>query len=182
MTDRPLPEYRVKARNASANRENRIHGHAVAGAGIASVCFLRPVLEGERLEGEGLEGEGVVVTRAVTVRDARRGRSGSTSSSLASHSAPGRPAGTAAVATAQVGVDGYRGAGGLVHPAFFPEQANLALSRNARLGLWIRLSNAVYERGQGSVERDLAIVAEPAARPVAHVLHTSIHRLPAPAR
>ena len=172
MADKPLPECRVKARNASANRENRIHGHAVAGAGIASVCFLRPVLEGE----------GVVVTRAVTVRDARRGRSGSTSSSLASHSAPGRPAGTAAVATAQVGVDGYRGAGGLVHPAFFPEQANLALSRNARLGPWIRLSNAVYERGQGSVERDLAIVAEPAARPVAHVLHTSIHRLPAPAR
>ena len=177
MADKPLPECRVKARNASANRENRIHGHAVAGAGIASVCFLRPVLEGE-----GLEGEGVVVTRAVTVRDARRGRSGSTSSSLASHSAPGRPAGTAAVATAQVGVDGYRGAGGLVHPAFFPEQANLALSRNARLGLWIGVSNAVYERGQGSVERDLAIVAEPAARPVAHVLHTSIHRLPAPAR
>lgn len=177
MADKPLPECRVKARNASANRENRIHGHAVAGAGIASVCFLRPALEEE-----GLEGEGVVVTRTVTVRDARRGRSGSTSSSLASHSAPGRPAGTAAVATAQVGVDGYRGAGGLVHPAFFPGQANLALSRNARLGLWIRLSNAVYERGQGSVERDLAIVAEPAARPVAHVLHTAIHRLPAPAR
>ncbi len=75
MADKPLPECRVEARKASANRENRIHGHAVAGAGIASVCFLRPV-----------------------------------------------------------------------------------------------------------IERDLAIVAEPAARPVAHVLHTAIHRLPAPAR
>ena len=62
------------------------------------------------------------------------------------------------------------------------DQTNLALSRNARLGLWIHVSNAVYEKGQGSVERDLAIVAEPAARPVAHVLHTAIHRLPAPAR
>ncbi len=82
MADKPLPECRVKARNASANRENRIHGRAVAGAGIAGVCFLRPLLEGE-----GLEEEGVV-----------------------------------------------------------------------------------------------AIVAEPATRPVAHVLHTAIHRLPALAR
>src|SRR3989304_4674160 len=77
MTDRPLPEYRVKARNASANRENRIHGHAAAGAGIASVCFLRPVLEGEGLGGGGGGG-----ARAVAVRPRPAARGG-----------PGRPPG-----------------------------------------------------------------------------------------
>lgn len=30
MADEPLPEFRVEARNTSANRENRIHDDAVA--------------------------------------------------------------------------------------------------------------------------------------------------------
>lgn len=97
----------------------------------------------------------------------------------------------------------YGGPGGYVHPAFFLDQANRALDRNVRLGPWIHVSSRVrhlgaarvgerlqtrgrvrslWERkGRQYVELDLAIVAGTAARPVAHVLHTAIYRLPAPA-
>ncbi|HEV8643802.1 MAG TPA: MaoC family dehydratase [Methylomirabilota bacterium] len=96
----------------------------------------------------------------------------------------------------------YRGPEGWAHPAFFLDQANRALDRNVRLGLWIHVSSRIrhlggarvgerletrgrvrslYEKkGREYVELDLLIVAGPAARPVAHVLHTAIYRLPPP--
>lgn len=95
----------------------------------------------------------------------------------------------------------YRGLEGFVHPAFFLDQANRALDRNVRLAPWIHVSStirhlggaragealetrgrvrALFERkGREYVELDLLIVA--AGRPVAHVLHTAIYRLPSPA-
>ena len=96
----------------------------------------------------------------------------------------------------------YRGADGWVHPAFYLDQANRALDRNVRMGPWIHVSSVVrhlggarvgetlatrgrvrslFERkGREMVELDLAILAGPRARPVAHVLHTAIYRLPEP--
>jgi hypothetical protein len=97
----------------------------------------------------------------------------------------------------------YRGPRGFVHPAFYLDQANRALDRNVRLGPWIHVASTIrhlgatrvgealatrgrirslYEKkGREYVELDLAIVAGAAARPVAHVLHTAIYRLPPPA-
>jgi hypothetical protein len=97
----------------------------------------------------------------------------------------------------------YRGREGWVHPAFFLDQANRALSRNVRLGPWIHVQSRVrhlggarvgellatrgrvrslYERkGREYVELDLLVLAGPAARPAAHILHTAIYRLPEPA-
>ncbi|MBI4638546.1 MAG: MaoC family dehydratase [Candidatus Rokubacteria bacterium] len=94
----------------------------------------------------------------------------------------------------------YRGARGLIHPAFFLDQANRALDRNVRLGPWIHAESRVRhlgaarvgetlatrgrvrslweKKGRELVELDLVIVA--GARPAAHVLHTAIYRLPAP--
>lgn len=96
----------------------------------------------------------------------------------------------------------YRGPEGFVHPAFFLDQANRALDRNVRLGPWIHVSStiqhlggarvgqtletrgrvrALFERkGREYVKLDLLIMAG-GGRPVAHVLHTAIYRLPAPA-
>ncbi len=96
----------------------------------------------------------------------------------------------------------YRGADGWVHPAFLLSQSNRALDRNVRLGPWIHVASRVrhlggarvgetlatrgrvrslYERkGREYVELDLLIVSASAARPVAHVLHTAIYRLPSP--
>jgi acyl dehydratase len=93
----------------------------------------------------------------------------------------------------------YRGSGGLVHPAFYLDQANRALDRNVRLGPWIHVSSAVrhlgtarvgetlqtrarvrslFERkGREFVELDLAVLARGSGRPLAHVLHTAIYRL-----
>ncbi len=98
----------------------------------------------------------------------------------------------------------YRGAGGWTHPAFFLHQANRALSQNVRLGPWIHVGSTVRhlggarvgetlaargrvrslfeKKGREFVELDLAIVTCDRARPVAHVLHTAIYRLPAPVR
>src|SRR5262245_2635276 len=97
----------------------------------------------------------------------------------------------------------YRGAEGVTHPAFILTQANRALSRNVRLGPWVHAANTIrhlglarvgetlatrgrvrslYERkGREYVELDLVIVAG-ASRPVAHVHHTAIYRLPSPDR
>lgn len=97
----------------------------------------------------------------------------------------------------------YRGADGRVHPAFYLDQANRALDRNVTLGPWIHVSSVVRhlgparvgdtlatrgrvrslfeKKGRQFVELDLALVAGESARPVAHVLHTAIYRLPLPA-
>lgn len=94
----------------------------------------------------------------------------------------------------------YRGPDGWVHPAFFLTQANRALDRNVRISPWIhvasrvrhlggarigehlatrgRLRSLFEKKGRELVELDLLIVAGQAARPVAHVLHTAIWKLP----
>jgi acyl dehydratase len=96
----------------------------------------------------------------------------------------------------------YRGPDGRLHPAFYLDQSNRALSGNVRLGPWIHAASAVrhlgsarvgdtlrtlgrirslYEKkGREFVELDLVIVAGERRRPVAHVLHTAIYRLPEP--
>jgi acyl dehydratase len=98
----------------------------------------------------------------------------------------------------------YRGAHAWVHPAFLLHQANRALSRNVRMGPWIHVGSTVRhlggarvgetlaargrvrslfeKKGREFVELDLAIGAGDRPRPVAHVLHTAIYRLPAPER
>jgi acyl dehydratase len=95
----------------------------------------------------------------------------------------------------------YRGPDGWVHPAFYLRQANRALSGNVRLGPWIHVGSRVRhlggaragealatrgrvrslfeKKGREFVELDLLVVAGPRARPVAHVLHTAIYKLPA---
>jgi acyl dehydratase len=95
----------------------------------------------------------------------------------------------------------YRGAEGWAHPAFFLQQANQALSRNVRLGPWIHVSSVVRhlggarvgatlatrgrirslfeKKGREMVELDLlVVVAGERVRPVAHIRHTAIYRLP----
>jgi acyl dehydratase len=95
----------------------------------------------------------------------------------------------------------YRGADGAVHPGFYLEQANRALDRNVRMGPWIHVGSVVRhlalahvgdhlatrgkvrslfeKKGREFAELDLVIVAGSSARPVAHILHTAIFRLPA---
>jgi hypothetical protein len=94
----------------------------------------------------------------------------------------------------------YRGLDGRVHPAFYLDQANRALSGNVRLGPWIHASSIVRHLGRASVndtlrtrgrirslyekkgrefvELDLVIVGGEKPRPIAHILHTAIYRLP----
>jgi len=94
----------------------------------------------------------------------------------------------------------YRGPGAYVHPAFYLDQANKALSQNVRLGPWIHVGSVIQhlsacrmgetlatrgrvrtlfeKKGREFVELDLLISADD--RPVAHVLHTAIYRLPHP--
>ena len=96
----------------------------------------------------------------------------------------------------------YRGADGWVHPGFLVEQANRAVDRNVKMGPWIHAGSAVRhlggarvgerlatrgkvrslfeKKGREFVELDLVIVAGDTARPVAHILHTAIYRLPPP--
>ena len=96
----------------------------------------------------------------------------------------------------------YRGPRGRVHPGFFLDQANRALDRNVRMGPWVHVSSAVRhlggarvgetlatrgrvrslfeKKGREFVEVDLVIVAGERARPVAHVLHPAIYKLPPP--
>ena len=95
----------------------------------------------------------------------------------------------------------YR-AGGMVHPGLLLQQANRALSGNVRLGPWIHTASKVRHlggarigetiatrgrvrglderKGREIVELDLLMVAD-GFRPVAHVLHSAIYRLPPPA-
>ena len=97
----------------------------------------------------------------------------------------------------------YRGARGWAHPGFFLDQANKALSQNVRMSPWIHVGSVVRhlggakvgeilstrgkvrslfeKKGKEFVEADLVLVAGE-RRPIAHVLHTAIFRLPAPAR
>jgi acyl dehydratase len=94
----------------------------------------------------------------------------------------------------------YRGPHAWVHPAFFLDQANRALRQNVRLGPWIhagsvvrhlggarvgetlatrgRVRSVFEKKGREFVELDLVIVAGDRPRPVAHILHTAIYRLP----
>jgi hypothetical protein len=94
----------------------------------------------------------------------------------------------------------YRGRHGWVHPAFYLDQANKALRQNVRLGPWIHVGSVVRhlggarvgetlatrgrvrsvfeKKGREFVELDLVVVAGDRPRPVAHVLHTAIFRLP----
>jgi acyl dehydratase len=94
----------------------------------------------------------------------------------------------------------YRGRAAWVHPAFFLDQANKALRQNIRLGPWIHVGSivrhlggarvgdtlatrgrvrSVFEKkGRQFVELDLVLVTGPRPRPVAHVLHTAIYKLP----
>ena len=98
----------------------------------------------------------------------------------------------------------YRAADAWVHPAFYLEQANRAIDRNVRVGPWIHVESRIrhlggarmgetlqtrgrvrslYERkGREYVELDLLVVALGGTRPrpVAHVIHTAIYRLPSP--
>jgi acyl dehydratase len=96
----------------------------------------------------------------------------------------------------------YRGPGAWVHPGFLLEQGNRAIDRNVKMGPWIHVGSAVRhlggarigdrlatrgrvrslfeKKGREFVELDLVIVAGEAARPVAHILHTAIYRLPPP--
>jgi hypothetical protein len=95
----------------------------------------------------------------------------------------------------------YRGAQAWVHPGALVELANRAVTGNAAVGPWIHTGSVVRhlggarvgeqlavrgkvrslfeKKGREFVELDLVIVA--GARPVAHILHTAIYRLPVPA-
>src|SRR5687768_9600792 len=101
----------------------------------------------------------------------------------------------------------YRGADGWLHPGFYLNQANRAIDRNVKMGPWIHVGSIVRhlgparmgdtlstlgrvrslfdKKGREFVEVDLVIVAtrspSTAPRPVAHILHTAIYRLPPPA-
>jgi acyl dehydratase len=94
----------------------------------------------------------------------------------------------------------YRGRNGWVHPAFFLDQANRAVRQNVRMGPWIHVGSVVRhlggarvgdtlatrgrvrsvfeKKGREFVEVDLVIVAGERPRPVAHILHTAIYRMP----
>jgi acyl dehydratase len=95
----------------------------------------------------------------------------------------------------------YRGATGWVHPAFYTHMGNRCLRTNVVIGPWIHVGSVVRhlggarvgaalsarakvrslweKKGRDFVELDIAILAN--GKPVAHVLHTAIYRLPAPA-
>jgi len=96
----------------------------------------------------------------------------------------------------------YRPSGsGAVHPAFYTHLGNRCLRANVLIGPWIHLGSVVRhlgaprigdalaararvrslwdKKGRDFVELDIAILAN--GKPVAHVLHSAIYRLPAPA-
>jgi len=98
----------------------------------------------------------------------------------------------------------YRGRDAWVHPAYFLDQANRALRQNVRVGPWIHVGSVIRhlggarvgetlatrgrvrsifeKKGREFVELDLVVLAGTGERPrpVAHILHTAIYRLPAP--
>ena len=96
----------------------------------------------------------------------------------------------------------YRGATGRVHPAFYLQQANRALSQNLKLGPWIHVGSVVRHLGPARIDDTLqalgrvrslydkkdreyveldVVITAGERRPVAHILHTAIYRLPPPA-
>jgi acyl dehydratase len=95
----------------------------------------------------------------------------------------------------------YRPAGGgWVHPAFYTWLGNRSLRTNVIIGPWIHIGSVVRhlaparigdtlaararvrslwdKKGRDFVELDIAILAN--GKPVAHVLHSAIYRLPEP--
>ena len=98
----------------------------------------------------------------------------------------------------------YRGRDAWVHPAYFLDQANRALRQNVQVGPWIHVGSVIRhlggarvgetlatrgrvrsifeKKGREFVELDLVVLAGTGERPrpVAHILHTAIYRLPAP--
>lgn len=113
---RALPECRVKARNTSANSENRIHDETVA-----------------------------------------------------------RQSGFQGALVSGVTVYAY-----LAHPSAVRHFGGARVGET--LATRWRVRSLYEKKGRAYVELDLPIVAEPAACPVTHVLHTAICRLSAPAR
>ena len=94
----------------------------------------------------------------------------------------------------------YRGPNAWVHPAFFTQLGNRCLRANVVIGPWIHVGSSVRhvggarvgdtlaarsrvrslwdKKGRDFVELDMVVLAN--GRPVAHVLHSAIYRLPAP--
>jgi hypothetical protein len=94
----------------------------------------------------------------------------------------------------------YRAADGWVHPAFYTHLGNRCLRSNVVIGPWIHIGSVVRhlgparigatltararvrslweKKGRDFVELDIAILAN--GKPIAHVLHSAIYRLPAP--
>jgi acyl dehydratase len=107
---------------------------------------------------------------------------------------------TAADYVGSVGDPGavYQGSSGCVHPAFYLQLANRALSQNVRLGAWIHVGSEVRhlaparvgarldargrvarlfeKKGHEFAELDLLLVAD-GERPIAHVRHTAIYQV-----
>ncbi|MBM4439878.1 MAG: MaoC family dehydratase [Candidatus Rokubacteria bacterium] len=95
----------------------------------------------------------------------------------------------------------YRGAGAWVHPAFHTHLGNRVLRTNVIIGPWIHLGSVVRhlgparvgatlsarakvrsmweKKGRDFIEVDMIVLAD--GKAVAHVLHSAIYRLPAPA-
>jgi acyl dehydratase len=98
-------------------------------------------------------------------------------------------------------LDLYRGPAGAGHPGLLLQQANRLLSENVSLGPWIhaesdlahlglaragnrlttrgRVDRLSTHKGREYAELDALVVAD-GARPVLHVRHTAIYRLPGP--
>jgi hypothetical protein len=99
----------------------------------------------------------------------------------------------------------YAGAGGpaVAHPGLLLQQANRLLAANVHLGPWVhvssdlahlgvaregerlttrgRVARTTERKGRHYVDLDALVVAEP-DRPVLHVRHSAIYRLPEPPR
>ena len=95
----------------------------------------------------------------------------------------------------------YREAMGWIHPAFHTYLGNRLLRTNVMIGPWIHLGSVVRhlgparvgdslaargkvrslweKKGRDFVEIDMIVIAN--GKPVAHVLHSAIYRLPVPA-
>jgi acyl dehydratase len=189
------------------------YGAAWLERGTASVRFLKPIHDGEEVRVVGAvtlpAGAPVSVNLALYPAAPLPGeRPLATREHWASLDALGTPVNPYDEARAAEYLERvsdtlalYRGARGWAHPGFFLDQANKALSQNARMSPWIHVGSVVRhlggarvgetlatrgrvrslfeKKGRQFVEADLAIVAETGARPrpVVHVLHTAIYCL-----
>jgi len=94
----------------------------------------------------------------------------------------------------------YNATGRWVHPAFYGHMGNRSLRTNVLIGPWIHIGSVIRhlgsarigdtltarakvrslweKKGRDFVELDMAILAN--GKPVAHVMHSAIFRLPAP--